>query len=130
MAKSIKVEDLGAAIEQELTVYHENLVERVNQLSEAAVQELVKKTKATAPEGNRGKFKRSIAGKLLTESRRGNKYVWYVKGKEYRLTHLLVHGHATKNGGRTKGNPFLHNALNEVIPKYEKNVKEAIESGK
>lgn len=53
-------------------------------------------------------------------------YVWHVKAPDYRLTHLLVHGHATKDGGRTKGNPFLANALAQVLPEYERKVEEVL----
>jgi hypothetical protein len=130
MAKSIKPEDLGAVIERELTLYHENVIERLNSLSEAAVKTLVKKTKATAPKGERGSFRKSIASKLTKKGKRGNTYAWYVKAPDHRLTHLLVHGHATKDGGRTKANPFLKHAVDEVLPEYEKNVEEALKNGK
>jgi hypothetical protein len=125
MAKTIKPEDLGAAIAQELTTYHQDVIKRVNQCSDEAVKALVKKTKATAPKKS-GAFRRSIAGKLLSEGNRGNKYVWYVKAPHYRLTHLLVHGHEKVGGGRVKGDPFLKDALDEVLPAYEKAVTEAV----
>ena len=54
------------------------------------------------------------------------RYIWYVKAPDHRLTHLLVHGHATRNGGRTKANPFLKNALDDVLPEYERAVEEAV----
>ena len=126
MRKTIKPSDLGAAIAEELTVYHEDVTESVNAASEQAVKKLVKLTKASAPVGARGDFKKSIASKLLKKSNRGNTFVWYVKAPNHRLTHLLVHGHATVNGGRTKGDPFLKNALDDVLPEYEKEVKEAL----
>lgn len=126
MSKAIKPSDLGAAIAEELTVYHEDVTESVNAASERAVKKLVKLTKASAPVGARGDFKKSIASKLLKKSNRGNTFVWYVKAPNHRLTHLLVHGHATATGGRTKGDPFLKNALDEVLPEYEKDVKEAL----
>jgi hypothetical protein len=129
MAKSIKPEDLGAAIEQELTLYHQNVIERVNVLSKEAVSKLVKLTRATAPKGERGSFRKSISSKQIGKGQRGNVYVWYVKAPDHRLTHLLVHGHATRNGGRTKSNPFLKNAVDEVLPEYEKNVEEALKNG-
>lgn len=126
MAKSIKPGDLGKAIEQELTVYRESVIERVNAAGKEAVKDLVKKTKATAPEQT-GSYKRHIASKLLRKSRTGDEtYVWYVKAPDHRLTHLLVHGHAKKNGGRVKGDPFLHNAVDQVAAEYEKAVEEAV----
>lgn len=126
MAKSIKPGDLGAAISQELTMYHADVVEKLDAAGDAAVKKLVKITKATAPKGERGSFRRSIASKRLKADKRGSTYVWYVKPPDHRLTHLLVHGHATKDGGRTKADPFLKNALGVVLPEYEEAVKEAI----
>lgn len=126
MAKKIKPGDLGAAISQELTVYHTSVVEKIDEAGDAAIKKLVKLTKSTAPTGARGSFKRSITSKRLKGDKRGSSYLWYVKSPDHRLTHLLVHGHATKDGGRTKANPFLKNALDTVLPEYEDAVKEAI----
>lgn len=126
MAKGIKPEDLGAALEQALTIYHKDVVERIDQASEAAVKKLVKLTKRTAPRGKRGSFRRNISSKLLELNSRGSTYVWHVKPPDHRLTHLLVHGHATKDGGRTKANPFLKNALDTVLPEYERAIEEAV----
>lgn len=129
MAKVIKPEALGAALSQELTLYHNRVLVGVDEAGSAAIKRLVKLTKATAPEGARGSFKKNITSKLLEKGKRGSKFVWYVKPPDHRLTHLLVHGHATKDGGRTKADPFLENALEQVLPEYEQEVKEAIENG-
>jgi hypothetical protein len=126
MAKSIKPGDLAGAIEQELTIYHKDVVEKLDTLSGEAAKKLVKLTKATAPKGARGSFRRNISSKRLEANDRGSTYVWYVKPPDHRLTHLLVHGHATKDGGRTKADPFLHNALDTVLPEFEEAVKEAL----
>lgn len=128
MAKTTKPEDLGKALEQELTVYHKGVVELLDKAGNKAVKKLVKLTRATAPQGARGSFRRSISGKVLFKNERGSTHVWYVKAPDHRLTHLLVHGHATKNGDRTKGSPFLENALKTVLPEYEKDVQEAVKS--
>lgn len=128
MAKSIKPEDLAGAVEQELTIYHADLVERVSKAGEAAVKKLVQLTKSTAPVGFRGSFKKNISSKLLEKNKRGARYVWFVKPPDHRLTHLLVHGHTTKDGGRTKADPFLQNALDIVLPEYEKAAEEAVKN--
>lgn len=125
MGKSIKPTELGKVLGQELTLYGQEVTEEVNRLSEEAVKTLAKKTKATAPVDS-GRYKKNIASKVLKKTDRGNTYVWYVKPPEHRLTHLLVHGHATRTGGRTKKNPFLQNALDEVLPDYEKAIEEAV----
>lgn len=125
--KGITPDKLGKALQETLGVYHEDVTRRVNSCSEAATKSLVKKTKATAPKAS-GSFKKNIASKKLEESKNGDTYVWYVKKPDHRLTHLLVHGHATRNGGRTKANPFLKNAVDEVLPEYEKAVEEAVKA--
>jgi hypothetical protein len=125
MAK-IKPGGLADALEQELTIYHNSVVEQVDAAGNDAIKKLVKLTKSTAPTGKRGSFRRNISSKVKEKGKRGNTYVWYVKAPDHRLTHLLVHGHATKDGGRTKADPFLKNALNSVLPEYEAAVQEAI----
>ena len=129
MAKNINPADLADAIQQELTVYHQDVTEAVNQLSDKAAKDLVKKTRAKAPVGNRGSFRKNITSRISRKGRNGDTYVWFVKSPDSRLTHLLVHGHATRNGGRTKGDPFLSNALDDVLPDYEKAVEEAVKNG-
>lgn len=125
MAKTIKPEDLQGAIQKELEVYSEDVVARVNAAGQASIKKLRKLTKATAPVAS-GSFRKNIAVKVLDAGHGMKKFVWYVKPPDHRLTHLLVHGHATKTGGRTKADPFLKNALNTVLPEYEKTVEEAL----
>lgn len=126
MSKNIRPENLGAAIEQELTIYADGVQEGVEEAADRAAKKLVKLTRATAPVGNRGSFKKNITRTRRQLGPRRVEQVWHVKAPDHRLTHLLVHGHATKDGGRTRGNPFLKNALDQVLPEYEREVKEAI----
>lgn len=126
---TITPDRLREAIEQELTIYHESVDDKLRAVTRQSMEDLVRKTKATAPTGKRGTFRKKIAGDFRgLKKGRTIKATWYVNAPDYRLTHLLVHGHAKKNGGRTKANPFLHNALDEVLPAYEKAVEEAIKN--
>lgn len=126
MAKTIKPEDLGAAIQEELEQYQRHVIDGVNAAGEEAAKALVKKTKAAAPKRS-GAFKRAITYTVAERFRGGDKtFTWGAKAPHHRLTHLLAHGHAKKGGGRVEGDPFLQNALDEVLPEYEKNVEEAI----
>ena len=125
MAKSIKPTDLGAAINEQLTLYHADVIERVNAAGEKAIKALVKKTKATAPKQS-GDYRKAITSVATEHKATGDKeYTWGAKAPHYRLTHLLVKGHAKQNGGRVDGDPFLENALAEVLPEYEKDAEEA-----
>jgi hypothetical protein len=131
MSKTIKPDDLGAAIEREMSIYAKNVQEGVDACGRRAMRKLVKRTQETAPLGKRrgGNFAASITSKEV-KGIRGSRFLWFVKAPNHRLTHLIVKGHATKDGGRTKGNPFLKNALDEVLPEYEREVKEVLENGK
>lgn len=124
---TITPDKLSKAVEQELTTYHENVLEKLREATRQSLADLVRKTRATAPKAT-GDFRRHIAGDFsgLARGLHTVRAKWYVKAPHYRLTHLLVHGHAKKNGGRVQGDPFLQNALDEVLPDYEESVKEAL----
>lgn len=126
----VSAQGLGDAIQQTLALYHQDVNEAVDECSKKAAKDLEKRTKATAPVGYRGSFKRNISSKLLKKSVNGSTYVWYVKPPDHRLTHLLAHGHAKKDGGRTRANPFLSDAVDVVKRDYEEAVKEALRRGK
>ena len=129
--------NLGSQMEQTLTIYSEDIHEKLRQLTTESMKQLVKETKATAPIGKRnGRYKKQIAADYTGTRRtargiRGQKVnaIWYVKAPDYRLTHLLVKGHATKDGGRTNANPFLQNAVDRIVPDYEQKVEEVLSGG-
>lgn len=129
MAKAtIKPADLGAAIAQELTTYHQDIIEKVNAAGERAAKKLVKKTKATVPKRS-GEYRKAITYTETTKSATGDKeYTWGAKAPHHRLTHLLVNGHEKQNGGRVPGDPFLADALDQVLPEYEREVEEALKN--
>ena len=130
MSKSIKPDQLAEALQNELTIYSQEVTKGVNDKGREAMKKLVSLTKASAPTGRRGRFKKSIAMQEETTGNGSKRFIWYVKAPEHRLTHLLVHGHAKKDGGRTKANPFLKNALDTVLPEYEQAVEEVIQNDK
>lgn len=130
MAEKIQIGQLSEAINRELTLYNDAIIEGVKKQAKKSIKQLVDRTKATAPVGKRQKhYKDSIKSKKLSENDRAVTYLWYVAGSDYRLSHLLENGHATRNGGRTRGTHFIKNASDPIIEDYLKSIEEVIKNG-
>lgn len=128
---NITIDSLSDAIKEELTIYSKEITETIKNEAKSSMSKLVKQTKATAPVGHRQKhYKDNIASKKVSENDRGASYLWYVKGSDYRLSHLLERGHATRDGGRVNGTHFIEKASEPILADYEAKVEEAIKSGK
>ena len=133
---NVKADELSAVLEAQLSKYNQDVNEQLAEAVDQSVTKLVQITRKTAPRGKRnGRFAKNIAAEKSelkkAKSRmhaglhgRVVRATWYVKAPDYRLTHLIVHGHDKKNGGRTRANPFLKNAVDQVIPEYEQAVQE------
>lgn len=122
---NITLDRLGDAIAEELELYHQDVIERVNAAGEKAIKDMVKKAKASAPQRT-GKLKKAITYKAINQGNGAKKFVLYAKAPTHRIFHLAVHGHATATGGRARGNPFLKNAVDAVLPVYEEDIEEAM----
>lgn len=130
MSKTIGIDQLNEAINEELTLYSQNVIDGIKKEAKNSMSRLVKDTKATAPVGKRKKhYRDSIKGKKVAENNRGVTYVWYVAGSDYRLSHLLENGHALRDGGRTTGTHFIQKASDPIIEQYLKAVEEVIKNG-
>ncbi len=130
MSDTINIGQLGESIARELTLYGENVIEGLKKEAKNSMSRLVKDTKATAPVGNRTKhYRDSIKSKKVSEDYRSISYVWYVAGSNYRLSHLLEHGHALRDGGRTEGTHFIQKATEPILEEYMKAVEEVIKNG-
>lgn len=126
--------DLTAELNGLLNVYKANIDYSIGYLVEKAAQELVSETKRTAPYAHHGEnakrrrhFRNSITYVRQDTGRSTPRCIWHVKGADYRLTHLLVHGHLAKDGSRVKGSSFLHDACEKVYPKLEQAIEEAVQ---
>lgn len=83
------------------------------------------------PHRKGGTFKKAITWRKR-DYPMGHEATWYVKSPEYRLTHLLVHGHehflfGTPTGKRTEASPFLLNARNKAAKDLVPNIEKRIE---
>lgn len=123
----ITIDDLADAIGERLTVYQSETAHKVLNVTKKTMRRFVKITKQTAPRRT-GKFAKAFRSTVEDNGITGSKGIWYVGGKEYRLTHLIVNGHQLRQGGRTKGDPFLENALESVADEYIKGIEEAVKN--
>lgn len=132
MAKNtINIDDLNNAINAELKEYNRDVVKGVKKFTKRAMTDLVKNTQATAPEGKRSEhYKENIASRTLAETDSTLIKQWYVKGSDYRLTHLLNNGHALRDGGRYAGTNFLGRAVDHIVPWYTDQIEKVLKNGK
>ena len=130
MAKLIEVDELNAAIMESLETYNEAVVTGLKKTTTQAMKDLVNTTKATAPVGNRKKhYRDSITSRTESETQYGITKLWYVKGSDYRLSHLLNNGHALRGGGRYPGTNFIGKAVDALIPVYLSQIEEVLKNG-
>ena len=126
----VNIDSLSDAINRELTIYSQEVTEKIKKEAKSSMKELVKKTKETAPVGKRDKhYRDSISSRKVRENDRGAEYQWYVDGPDYRLSHLLENGHALKDGGRVEGTHFIANASEPILAEFERKVEEAVRNG-
>ena len=131
MAKILlQSEKLTDEVMKMLQDYHMDLSDSVFKVGKRAIKELERKTIDTAPIGRRGEFRPHIASKSTRDRLDRMTHTWYVKAPEYRLTHLLVHGHRLPRGGKTRPNPFLKDALEDVLDEYIEDLEKVIKNGK
>lgn len=127
---NVQIEELNEAIKGVLDEYNETVVNGLKKNTKKAMDDLVKSTKTTAPVGKRSKhYRDSITSKTLGESKSGISRLWYVRGSDYRLSHLLNDGHALRDGGRYNGTKFITKAVDTIIPKYLEAIEEVIKNG-
>lgn len=129
MARLIPIERISEEINNELKLYSSNVVEGMKKVNDKCMKEFVKDTKRDAPVGNREKhYYQHITSKTTLDTPNRKVNTWYVKDPEYRLTHLLKNGHATKKGGRTKAKDFITPNFDKLEKDFENGIKEVIKN--
>ena len=111
MGKTVSIDGLADAVMEELSEYNKLAEETMKKAVTKAGQTVRKEIQAGAPERS-GKYAKSWRTKKTRESSRVLEVTVYSPSR-YMLAHLLEHGHAKRNGGRTRA--FQHIAPAEEI---------------
>lgn len=117
-------------VEEILLSYSNDIKDMIQQYSEDIAKEGVDKLRNTSNTYTvrTGKYNKSWTSKTV----KGDGYVHSTiyNNKNYRLTHLLEYGHATRNGGKTREFRHIKPVEDYCVNKYTKEVEEAIKNGR
>lgn len=126
MAKKIPIDRLSAEINKILTEYGEDVQRNVDEAAAKVTKAEVKAVRGNASStfGGSGKYASGWTSKFEKGrlSSQGIIYNATVPG----LPHLLEHGHANRNGGRTPGRPHIAPVEQKIIKDFEEAVKNSI----
>ena len=126
MAKKIPIDRLTAEINKILTEYGDQVQQNVDEAAKKVTKAGVRAVKGNSRStfGGSGKYASGWASKFEKGrlSSQGIIYNATVPG----LPHLLEHGHANRNGGRTPGRPHIAPVEQQIIKDFEEAVKKAI----
>ena len=105
MGKTVSIDGLADAVMEELTEYNKLAGETMKKAVTKAGQTVRKEIQAGAPVRT-GKYAKSWTTKRTKESSTRLEVTVYSPSR-YMLAHLLEHGHAKRNGGRTRAFPHI-----------------------
>ncbi len=99
----------------------------IKKAEDVTAKECKENLEADSPVGATGKYKKGwkVTVTLDTPSEKHT----VIHNKEYRLTHLLEDGHATRNGGRTRAFPHIKKNEEKANAAFEERVEEVLSNG-
>jgi hypothetical protein len=127
MSETVPIDELADAIMRNLQEYTDDVTAGIKKAEDVTAQECKENLEADSPVGATGKYKKGWKV-TVTKDTPSEKHT-VIHNKEYRLTHLLEYGHATRNGGRTKAEPHIKKNEEKANAAFEKRVEEVIRNG-
>jgi len=108
MAKTVTAEQFGGEIMKSLMDYTEKVAEGTHKAIDKVSKMVMSEIDAHITFKHRtGEYVGHFAMKTSYKDKYNKRNTWHVKAPEYRLTHLLEHGHKTRNGGMTRKFPHI-----------------------
>lgn len=131
MSETVHPDELAAAIMRNLQEYTDEVTAGIKRAEDETAKECKENLEAdspVAPTGkHRGKYKKGW--KVTVTSNTPMEKHTVIHNKEYRLTHLLEDGHATRNGGRTRAIPHIKPNEEKANAAFETRVEEVLSNG-
>ena len=119
MARTVTIDGFDAAVREILDEYEEMTVHTVREVTQKIAKEGVKllKSESRGKFGGSGKY-----AKGWTTTSEGGRFdtTVTIHNNTPRLPHLLEHGHANRNGGRTSGRIHIGPVETKIIKDYER----------
>lgn len=127
MSRMVKIDALADAVMKELDEYAGIIDTDMKKAVTKAGQTVRKDIRENAPKRH-GDYAKSWATKKTKETATSLEVTVYSKNR-YQLAHLLEHGHAKRNGGRTRAQVHIAPAEEGGIRQLEKDIERSIRNG-
>jgi hypothetical protein len=123
MLEMTEIEGVAQEILKQLQYYARNVSEKVDAAKEENAKACLKAIKMNSPKG-----KRNGAYAKGWRIKRTSKKLVIHNSTDYQLTHLLEHGHVTRDGAdRTQEKPHIRPAEETAVRNFLRDVEGAIE---
>lgn len=131
MSYKVKSNEIGSAVGDILYQYTADVRAGVIELTDEKAEKLRELIKQGAPVDwrkvkRRGKYKRSWSTKVTRDNLYTYERTVYAGNGEYRLTHLLEHGHKTSRGTMTKAERHIAPAAEKIKKEYIEEIKNIV----
>lgn len=127
MARKVKIDELADAVMKELDEYADVIDADMRKAVTKAGQTVRKDISANAPKRH-GDYAKSWSTKKTRQTARSLEVTVYSRNR-YQLAHLLEHGHAKRNGGRTRAQVHIAPAEEKGIRQLEEDIIRSIRHG-
>lgn len=127
MGKTVSIDGLADAVMEELTEYSKLADETMRKAVKDAGKTVKDSIKESAPT-KFGKYAKSWSVKNTKVTSHALEVTVYSKNR-YQLAHLLEHGHAKRNGGRTRAIVHIAPAEQKGIEQLEREIIRGLSNG-
>ena len=124
MSRSIRVDELAAAIKEQLNEYKELAADELKKAVKNAGKTAKTDINDSAPVRT-GRYAKSWKTKVTAEDSAGITVTVYSPTR-YMLAHLLENGHAKRGGGRVRAIPHIKPAEEHAAEQLERDISNAL----